>query len=262
MHGEYLALAAVLTHVGFAPECDRLFALGDLVDRGPRSAAMHWCGIGIDNPPKQNGDTNVMVPFSELMQDKIRVHKHDGTITSELKATVSKNQIVVNRADVPIEEGDTIERQTSIGVTEWYVIDEAEFYETFHGIPAHYQLHVTKQTKLPKPKRDSSSSESGVHVHGDHNRVLINSNDESINVVEIHTVTQTLDLLNREIEESMDDGKELDDAKEILQLVRELVEQNRARPGVVEKLLKSLPIVGKVASLTANVVSALGAMSD
>ena len=90
----------------------------------------------------------------------------------------------------------------------------------------------------------------------------MNSNDESINVVEKHTVTQTLDFLNREIEESMDDGKELDDAKEILQLVRELVEQNRARPGVVEKLLKSLPVVGKVASLTANVVSALSAMSD
>ena len=119
-----------------------------------------------------------------------------------------------------------------------------------------------KQTKLPRPKRDSSASESGIHVHGDYNRVLINSNDESINVVEKHTVTQTLDLLTQEIEKGMDNGKKLDDASEILQLVRELVEQNRARPGVVDKLLKSLPVVGKVASLTAIVVSALRAMSD
>ena len=59
-----------------------------------------------------------MAPTSALMQDKIRVHKLDGTISSELKASVSRNQIIVNRTDVPIEEGDTIERQTSSGVTE------------------------------------------------------------------------------------------------------------------------------------------------
>ena len=203
-----------------------------------------------------------MARLDALMQDKIRVHKLDGTHSSELKASVSRNQIIVNRADVPIEEGDTIERQTSNGVTERYVVEEAEFYEQFHGIPAQYQLHVRKQTRLPKLKRESSSSESGIHVHGDHNRVLVNSTDESTNVVEKHTVTQTLDLLAREIEDGMDAGKELDDAKEILQLVRELVDQNRARPSVVEKLLKLLPVVGKVVSLTENAVSALGAMSD
>ena len=203
-----------------------------------------------------------MARLDALMQDKIRVHKLDGTHSSELKASVSRNQIIVNRTDVPIEEGDTIERQTSNGVTERYVVEEAEFYEQFHGIPAHYQLHVRKQTRLPKLKRESSSSESGIHVHGDHNRVLVNSTDESTNVVEKHTVTQTLDLLAREIEDGMDAGKELDDAKEILELVRELVDQNRARPSVVEKLLKLLPVVGKVVSLTENAVSALGAMSD
>ena len=47
VHGEFLALEAVLAHVGFAPQCDRLFALGDLVDRGPRSAdALAWMNSG------------------------------------------------------------------------------------------------------------------------------------------------------------------------------------------------------------------------
>ena len=168
----------------------------------------------------------------------------------------------MNRADVPIEEGDTIERQTSQGVTERYVVDEAEFHEQFHGIPAHYQLHVTKQTELPKPKRDSDPTDSGIHVHGDHNRVLVHSTDESINVVGQYPVTHTLDLLTQEIEKGMEDGQERDDAKEILQLVRELVEQNRARPGVVEKLLKSLPVVGQVVQLTDKLVSGLETMSD
>lgn len=47
VHGEFLALEALLAHVGFAPECDRLFALGDLGDRGPRSAdVLAWMKSG------------------------------------------------------------------------------------------------------------------------------------------------------------------------------------------------------------------------
>ena len=47
VHGEFDSLEAVLTDVEFAPERDRLFALGDLVDRGPRSAdALNWIESG------------------------------------------------------------------------------------------------------------------------------------------------------------------------------------------------------------------------
>ena len=47
VHGEFPTLEALLAHVGFAPERDRLFALGDLVDRGPRSTdALAWMETG------------------------------------------------------------------------------------------------------------------------------------------------------------------------------------------------------------------------
>ena len=47
VHGEFRALEALLARVGFVPECDRLFALGDLIDRGPRSAdALAWMETG------------------------------------------------------------------------------------------------------------------------------------------------------------------------------------------------------------------------
>ena len=47
VHGEFETLEATLTHVEFQPGHDRLFALGDLVDRGPRSAdALAWMESG------------------------------------------------------------------------------------------------------------------------------------------------------------------------------------------------------------------------
>ena len=47
VHGEFETLEATLTHLEFQPGHDRLFALGDLVDRGPRSAdALAWMDSG------------------------------------------------------------------------------------------------------------------------------------------------------------------------------------------------------------------------
>ena len=47
VHGEFPTLEALLEHVELDPDRDRLFALGDLVDRGPRSAdALAWLEQG------------------------------------------------------------------------------------------------------------------------------------------------------------------------------------------------------------------------
>lgn len=43
IHGHFSQLQAALQSVGFKPARDRLFAVGDLVDRGPESAqVLHW----------------------------------------------------------------------------------------------------------------------------------------------------------------------------------------------------------------------------
>ena len=47
VHGEFATLECLLATVGFTPGRDRLFALGDLVDRGPQSAeALNWMESG------------------------------------------------------------------------------------------------------------------------------------------------------------------------------------------------------------------------
>lgn len=43
IHGHFGRLQAELDRLGFDPECDRLFSVGDLVDRGPQSEqALEW----------------------------------------------------------------------------------------------------------------------------------------------------------------------------------------------------------------------------
>ena len=47
VHGEFPTLERLLDQVGFETSRDRLFALGDLVDRGPDSAAaLDWIESG------------------------------------------------------------------------------------------------------------------------------------------------------------------------------------------------------------------------
>lgn len=43
IHGHFTRLQAALDSIGFNPACDRLFSVGDLVDRGPEShKALEW----------------------------------------------------------------------------------------------------------------------------------------------------------------------------------------------------------------------------
>ena len=42
IHGTFSKLAAALESVRFDPRCDRLFSVGDVVDRGPESAKYDW----------------------------------------------------------------------------------------------------------------------------------------------------------------------------------------------------------------------------
>lgn len=43
IHGHFTRLQTALSEAGFDPECDRLFSVGDLVDRGPESLlALDW----------------------------------------------------------------------------------------------------------------------------------------------------------------------------------------------------------------------------
>lgn len=50
------------------------------------------------------------MPFDDLMTDTVKVLKQDGEIISDIKSSVQKDKIFIQRSDILIETGDLIQR--------------------------------------------------------------------------------------------------------------------------------------------------------
>ena len=90
------------------------------------------------------------------MNDKIDLLKKDGTKVTGLKASVQRNKIYMDAGRVIVESGDLIQRRMSNGAEETYQVIDPGFYEGLGGIPANYQMEVTK-LGLPDANRPSKS---------------------------------------------------------------------------------------------------------
>jgi predicted nucleotide-binding protein len=86
------------------------------------------------------------MPFGDLLNDHVTLVKKDGRRFENLPAAVQSNLIFTNDAQIPIEDGDSFERQLPSGITERFSILDAGFMQEFHGMSAHYQSKVRKQT--------------------------------------------------------------------------------------------------------------------
>jgi hypothetical protein len=116
--------------------------------------------------------------FHEMLNDKVNLVRQNGERADGIKAAVSSKSIVIDDAHLVIEEGDKIERPLANGRVEMYVVLDAGYHNAFHGIPAHYQLKVRKESSLVPDSRGSTV----YNLHGAHSRVNIHSHDESLNV--------------------------------------------------------------------------------
>lgn len=77
IHGAYDKLMAALERVGFDREKDKLYALGDLVDRGPKSYAVLKL---LEEPWFESikGNHELMVEANYLGEDRYEMHKMNG----------------------------------------------------------------------------------------------------------------------------------------------------------------------------------------
>ena len=195
--------------------------------------------------------------FEGMMNDKIRVVKKDGTRSEVLKALVTANGIYCCGADVDvaIEIGDTIERYLSNGAVEKSKVTDPGFSEKQDGFKAHYQMKVrnlgSKDTKSP--------SSVTYNLQGDHNRIVSDSTDNSINLdMRNSKELQLIEELKKLVSSSNLSDKEKEEATP---LVKELEDQvhtrsdTKARISVILEKLKKIAPLAPLINIIINLFS-------
>ena len=193
--------------------------------------------------------------FDELLTDTVQVLKQDGQIITDIKSSVQKDKIFIQRSDILIETGDLIQRSMSNGAEETYKVIDPGFHERFHGIPAGYQMDVIK---LGLPVAKAAVQHITYNISGTNNRINQNSTDNSINVVISNTeIQEHLKALRDEIERLGLSKEEQLASYEVIDAVEAQVESGKPSKAVVKALLNSLPSAGSIASIGSFIVSLL-----
>ena len=130
-----------------------------------------------------------MSPFGAFMNDRVSLIKKDGTRFENLPASVQSGRIFTYDPKIPIEDGDQFERQLPSGIVEVFTVVDSGFQQAFHGIPAHYQSKVRKNTaESPRSPRPAAEPQVVYNLIGPNARVNIQSSDSSTNVVSVESV--------------------------------------------------------------------------
>jgi hypothetical protein len=113
------------------------------------------------------------------MTETVTLRKQSGE-THKFEAMVQATKIFTEDSDLPVEEGDEVERILPNGRAETYVVEERGFRKGTFPIPDHYQMKVRKgaptKSKPPQPTTQI------YNLTGTHARVNIQSEDSSINI--------------------------------------------------------------------------------
>lgn len=192
--------------------------------------------------------------FEDFMTDDIIVRKQNGDVLEGLKASVQRDNIFVDRSNVLIEPRDLIERRMSNGAVETFEVIDPGFHEAFHGIKAHYQMSVRK-LGLPEAKQRVESIT--YNITGHNARINNHSIDQSTNTVNIGAdLREYIDGLRQAIQ-SLTDAQQKQEALEIVDAVEVQLASSKPSKTVVSTLLKALPHVASIATLTSAIISAL-----
>lgn len=196
------------------------------------------------------------MPFDDLMTDTVKVLKQDGEIISDIKSSIQKNKIFIQRSDILIETGDLVQRSMSNGAEETYKVIDPGFHEKFHSIPAGYQMDVIK---LGLPEAKAAVQHITYNISGTNNRINQNSTDNSVNVVNSNPDLQEhIAELRNEIDRLRLSKEEEMASYEVIDAVEAQIESGKPSKAVVKTLLNGLPSAGSIASIGSFIVSLLG----
>lgn len=106
--------------------------------------------------------------FNRFLTDTVSLLKKNGMTIDGIQASVQKDKIFIEGADILIESGDLIHRVMSNGGQETYSVIDPGFQEKFHRIPAGYQMEVRK---LGLPEANRAIQNITYNISGTNNRV-------------------------------------------------------------------------------------------
>ncbi len=162
-------------------------------------------------------------------------------------------KIFIDDASIPVEEGDRITRELPNGLVESYLVMDRGFYDSFGGIPAHYQIEVRKESRPSTPGRSPTTVI--YNLHGANSRVNIQSTDSSINVVEA-----TPERLFDELREALKKHVSEDQARQQLLKGVALMEAKQGEAGFVESYKNFMNLAASHITVIAPFIPALAQM--
>jgi hypothetical protein len=110
-------------------------------------------------------------------REEVTLLKKTGEQFKGIKANIQPTLITSYDVHFPVEEGDTLYRELSNGSIEEYVVIDRGYHDREPKKPR-FQMEVLKKGTLELKRSFSTPS---ISITGDHSRVLINSQDNSIN---------------------------------------------------------------------------------
>ncbi|MGP5076373.1 hypothetical protein ACTXGZ_12910 [Psychrobacter celer] len=196
------------------------------------------------------------MPFNNLMTDIVKVLKQNGEIIPNIKSSVQKDKIFIQRSDILIETGDLIQRSTSNGAKETYKVIDPGFHEKLHSIPAGYQMDVIK---LGLPEAKAAVQHVTYNISGVNNRFNQNSTDNSVNIVNSNSeIQEHIAALRDEIDRLSLSKEEQLASYEVIDAVEAQFEGGKPSKAVVQMLLNGLPKAGSIATIASFFFSLLG----
>jgi len=196
-----------------------------------------------------------MSDIDRLMRDKVSLLKKTGEQIENIKASVQRKKIFINRSDIMIESGDLIQRKMSNGGEETFEVIDPGFHEKFHAISAHYQMDVRK---LGIPEAERAIQNITYNITGNNVRIYKNSTDNSVNIVyENPELFTKIEELREEIK-TLNLTKEREvEALEIVDGIKNNIESGRPNKTIIDTLLVALPKAANIASIGSFILSCL-----
>lgn len=133
--------------------------------------------------------------FDDFPKSTLEVISPDGAVRVSAEGIFAGDTIVIHDASVRVFTGDEIRRRLPNGSDEVFTVDDPRFYDAFGGIPAHFQIKVSRKGAFPHRQGGHF-----INVSGTNARVTF-GNDFSVNHASVNTVQDAIQAVQAQVED-------------------------------------------------------------